>query len=423
VELIHKRSAARGLFFTVLCLTSIGIVMVYSASSVAAQAQFHDSAWFLKRQLMYAVVGLVAMSVAWRLHYEKLRRITLPLLAVTCVTLVLVLLPHIGRVAGGARRWLSFGGPLNVQPGEVAKLAIILYLANFLANRGERTREFGAGLVPPLLVLGLMAVPILKQPDLGSVLVIAMIVFVMLFVGGARIVHLLAIAAVAMPAVLAVIYRAGYRSQRLLAFLDPWRDPRGSGFHIIQSLLALGSGGVLGLGLGHSRQKFFYLPERHTDFIFAIIGEELGLAGTAGVILLFLLLAIWGYRIASRAPDRYSALLTSGLTTMLVGQAVLNIGVVSGVLPITGVPLPFISFGGSSLVLSYIAVGILLNISQYAHPEQTVVTSGPARPLVGTPSRAHQSGRPLVRTPIRGQADGQGDREGRARRRSVGAEG
>ncbi len=379
MELIHKRGAAWGLFLTVLALTSIGIVMVYSASSVAAQAQFHDSAWFLKRQLAYAAVGLVAMSVAWRLHYERLRRITLPLLAVTLATLVLVLIPHVGRVAGGARRWLSMGGPLNFQPAELAKLAIILYLANFLANRGERTREPGAGIVPPLLILGLLAAPILKQPDLGSVLILVMITFVVLFVGGARIIHLLTLVAAAVPAVLAVIYRAGYRSQRLLAFLDPWRDPRGTGFHIIQSLLALGSGGVLGLGLGHSRQKFFYLPERHTDFIFAIIGEELGLVGTAAVILLFLLLAIWGYRIASRAPDRYGALLTSGLTTMLVGQAVLNIGVVSGSLPVTGVPLPFISFGGSSLVLSYIAVGILLNISQYAHPEETVVERHPAR--------------------------------------------
>ncbi len=395
MELIHRRGAAWGLFLTVLALTSTGIVMVYSASSIASQTQFHDSAWFLKRQLMYAAVGLVAMSVAWRLHFEKLRRITLPLLALTCVTLALVLIPHVGRVAGGARRWLSLGGPLNFQPAELAKLALILYLANFLANRGERTREFGAGVVPPLLVLGALALPILKQPDLGSVLILAMITFVMLFVGGARIVHLMLIATAAIPAVLVVIARAGYRSQRLLAFLDPWRDPRGSGFHIIQSLLALGSGGVLGLGLGHSKQKFFYLPERHTDFIFAIIGEELGLVGTATVILLFVLLAIWGYRLASRAPDRYSALLVSGLTTMLVGQAVLNIGVVSGSLPITGVPLPFISFGGSSLVLSYIAVGILLNISQYAHPEETAVSRRPR----GLPSPGGDAPRTARRRP------------------------
>jgi cell division protein FtsW len=392
MELIHKRSAARGLFLTVLALSGIGIVMVYSASSVAAMSQFHDSAWYLKRQLLYALIGLAAMSVAWRLHYERLRRLTLPVLGLTLAMLVLVLIPHIGREAGGARRWLSFGGPLNLQPAELAKLALILYLANFLANRGERTREFGAGLVPPLLVLGAMALPILKQPDLGSVLVLALITFVMLFVGGARVAHLLLVGAAACPVALAVILKAGYRSQRLLAFLHPWRDPRGSGFHIIQSLLALGSGGILGLGLGHSRQKFFYLPERHTDFIFSIIGEELGLAGTAAVIVLFLLLAIWGYRIASRCPDRYGALLTCGLTSMLVGQAALNIGVVSGTLPITGVPLPFMSFGGSSLVLSFTAIGILLNISQYAHPDRAV-TERPA-----------ESARPARRAPRRGQS-------------------
>jgi cell division protein FtsW len=366
----------------VLLLTCIGIVMVYSASSVAAQAQYHDGTWFLKRQLLYEAIGLVGMTVAWRIHYVRLRRLTFPLLLATLVTLGLVLIPHVGRVAGGARRWLSLGGPLNFQPAELAKLALILYLAHFLANRGARTREFGAGMLPPLIVLGLAAVPILKQPDLGSVLILVLIAFVMLFVGGARLTHLAAVGALAVPAVFAVIFRAGYRSQRLLAFLDPWRDPQGSGFHIIQSLLAIGSGGLVGLGLGYSRQKFFFLPERHTDFIFAIIGEELGLIGSVAVIVLFAALAVWGYRIAARCPDRYGALLVSGLTTMLVGQAVLNMGVVSGSLPITGVPLPFISFGGSSLVLNDIAVGILLNVSQYARPEEEVVTSKSRRAIV-----------------------------------------
>jgi cell division protein FtsW len=381
MDLIHRRGAAWGLFTIVLLLTCIGIVMVYSASSVAAQAQYRDSTWFLKRQLLYEALGLIGMSAAWRIHYVRLRRLTFPLLLVTLVTLVLVLIPHVGRVAGGARRWLSFGGPLNFQPAELTKLAIILYLAHFLTNRGGRAREFGAGMIPPLMVLGLTVAPILKQPDLGSALILVLIAFAMLFAGGARLEHLAAVAAAAVPAVLAVILRAGYRSQRLLAFLNPWRDPRGSGFHIIQSLLAIGSGGLVGLGLGHSRQKFFYLPERHTDFIFAIIGEELGLVGSLVVIGLFAALAVWGFRIAARCQDRYGALLASGLTTMLVGQAVLNIGVVSGSLPITGVPLPFISFGGSSLVLSDIAVGILLNISQYARPEEEVVTS-PARRAV-----------------------------------------
>jgi len=390
VDLIHKRAAAWGLFVIVLTLGSIGIVMVYSASAVVAQAQYHDSAWFLKRQLLYTAIGLAGMSVAWRLHYAKLRLATLPLLALTCVSLGLVLLPHIGREAGGARRWLALAGPLNFQPAELAKLAIILYLANFLANRGERTREFGAGLLPPFIVLAALAVPVIKQPDLGSALVLVLITFVLLFIGGARLRHLAAAGAFAACAVVAVIMHAGYRAHRLLAFLDPWKDPRGTGFHIIQSLLAFGSGGVFGLGLGHSRQKFFYLPERHTDFIFSIIGEELGLIGTAAVIVLFAMVAVSAYRIASRTPDRYGALLTAGLVTMIVGQALLNIGVVSGLLPITGVPLPFISFGGSSLVLSYIAVGILLNISQYAHPDDRLVERPQARDRAGR-ARPHRS--------------------------------
>jgi len=379
MDLIHRRAAAWEVFLTALFLTCIGIVMVYSASSVAAQVQYHDGAFFLKRQIIYAVIGLATMSVAWKIHYAKLRRWTVPLLAVTVLAVIIVLFPHVGRVAGGARRWLPLGGVFNFQPAELAKLGMILYLSNFLANRGTRIREFAAGLVPPLIVFLILAAAILRQPDLGSVLILAMVTGVMLFVGGARIQHLLVLGCAAVPVVFAVVMREGYRSSRLLAFLDPWKDPRGTGFHIIQSLLALGSGGLTGLGLGHSTQKFFYLPERHTDFIFAIIGEELGLVGAVGVIVLFILLAIWGFRISSRLPDRYGILLTTGLTSMLVGQAALNIGVVSGTVPVTGVPLPFVSFGGSSLVFSYLAIGILLNLSQYAHPADAVVASPPPR--------------------------------------------
>jgi cell division protein FtsW len=373
MDLIHRRAPAWEVFLTALFLTCIGIVMVYSASSVAAQAQYHDAAYFLKRQIVYAVIGLAAMSVAWKVHYARLRAWTVPMLVVAVLAVLIVLVPQVGRVAGGARRWLPIGGVFNFQPAELAKLGLILYLSNFLANRGPRMRKFGSGLVPPLVIFLLVAVPILRQPDLGSVLVLAMITGVLLFVGGARIAHLLAIGAASVPVLLTLVIHESYRHSRLLAFLDPWKDPQRSGFHIIQSLLALGSGGVTGLGLGHSTQKFFYLPERHTDFIFAIIGEELGLVGAAAVILVFALLAVWGYRISSRLSDRYGVLLTTGLVTMLVGQAALNVCVVSGVVPVTGVPLPFISFGGSSLVTSYLAIGILLNLSQYAHRPDDVV--------------------------------------------------
>ena len=382
MELIHRRAPAWELFLTALGLTCVGIVMVYSASSVAAQAQYHDAAYFLKRQILYAAIGLAVMSVAWKIHYVKLRAWTVPLLAAAIFAVLIVLAPHVGRLAGGARRWLPIGGVFNVQPAELAKIGLILYLSNFLANRGSRVRAFGSGLIPPLAMFLLVAVPILKQPDMGSVMILALITAVLLFVGGARIVHLLGVAAASVPVVLALLVHESYRHTRLVAFLDPWKDPQRSGFHIIQSLLALGSGGIAGLGLGHSTQKFFYLPERHTDFIFAIIGEELGLAGAAAVIVGFVLLAVWGYRISSRLSDRYGALLTNGLVTMLVGQAALNIGVVSGAVPVTGVPLPFISFGGSSLVMSYLAIGILLNLSQYAHRSDGVVAPAAAgRPV------------------------------------------
>ena len=390
MELIHRRGAEWRLFLTALALTCMGVVMVYSASSVAAQAQFRDGAFFLKRQLVYAVIGIAAMSLTWNIHYIKLRRWTLPLLALTVLTVVMVLFPHIGRVAGGARRWLSLGGVFNFQPAELAKLSMILYLSNFLANRGARVREFGWGILPPLVVFVILALAILKQPDLGSVLVLCLILFAMLFAGGARLDHILVVALAAIPAAAMAVLRESYRSSRLLAFLHPWKDPRGTGFHIIQSLLALGSGGLTGLGLGHSRQKFFYLPERHTDFIFAIIGEELGFVGAAAVVLLFVLLAVWGFRIASRMPDRYGALLVTGLTTMLVGQAALNIGVVSGAVPITGVPLPFVSFGGSSLVLSYVAIGILLNVSQYAHREHRMAAPPPIRKTAWHPALSRE---------------------------------
>jgi cell division protein FtsW len=388
MDLIHRRAPAWEVFLTALGLTCVGIVMVYSASSVAAQAQYHDAAYFLKRQALYAVLGLAVMSVAWKIHYARLRAWTVPVLALAVLAVIAVLDPHVGRVAGGARRWLSIGGVFNVQPAELAKLGLILYLSNFLANRGPRVRTFGSGLVPPLVIFLLVAVPILRQPDLGSVLILAMITGVLLFVGGARIAHLLAVGVASVPVLLALVVHESYRHSRLLAFLDPWKDPQRSGFHIIQSLLALGSGGITGLGLGHSTQKFFYLPERHTDFIFAIIGEELGLAGAAAVILLFVLLAVWGYRISSRLSDRYGVLLTTGLVTMLVGQAALNIGVVSGAVPVTGVPLPFISFGGSSLVTSYLAIGMLLNLSQYARRSEDLVAPAASRTLAPEGARA-----------------------------------
>lgn len=374
MDLINRRAPDYWLLISVIALIGLGVVMVYSASAIVAQDRFGDGAFFFKRQVLWVALGAAALLIAQRIHFERLRRLTPLLLVCALAALALVLIPGIGRVAGGARRWLTVG-PLSMQPAEAAKLALALYLAGFLTNRGMAVSQFRRGVMPPIAVTGAMFVLILLQPDMGSALLIGLLAVAMLFVGGARISHLLGLGVMGTPVVAVAILGEEYRRRRILAFLDPWGDPQGAGFHIIQSLLALGSGGLFGVGLGHSRQKFFYLPERHTDFIFAILGEELGLAGTLAVLGLFALFAYRGYRIARRAPNRYAGLLAGGLTTMVVLQAVINIGVTIGVLPITGVPLPFLSFGGSSMVFTMIAVGVLLNISQYCDVRERAAPS------------------------------------------------
>ncbi len=364
MDAVPRRSPDLYLFAAVVALISLGIVMIYSSSAIVALDQFGDSAFFLKRQLLWSLLGLGSMTVALTIHYRRLRRATPVLLLLVTAALGAVLIPGIGRVAGGARRWLVLG-PASFQPAEAAKLILVLYLANFLTNRGAAVRQFRS-LRAPLVVGGLFFALLVVQPDMGSAMLVVAVGGVMLFLGGANLWHLIGLVLAGLPVLGLITLLEPYRVRRLLAFLDPWKDPRGSGFQIIQSLLALGSGGLWGVGLGASRQKFFYLPERHTDFIFSIIGEELGLLGTGLVVALFALVAYRGFRIARTAPDRYGALLASGITAVLVGQAMLNVGVVTGVLPITGVPLPFISFGGSSLLMSCLGVGILLNISQYS---------------------------------------------------------
>ncbi|MDR7483397.1 MAG: putative lipid II flippase FtsW [Armatimonadota bacterium] len=385
VAALHRRTGDVALFACVLAMVALGLVMVYSASSVVAYERLQDSAYFFKRQTLWAALGLAALGVAWRTHYARLGRLAVPVLLVALVLMGLVLLPGIGVVAGGARRWLV-AGPLRFQPVELAKLAMVLYVAQFATRRGPGMRDFRRGVLPPLLVTGLLGALALRQPDMGSALVLGAAMLVMLYLGGARVLHLGLVVAAALPVLAAAVLLADYRMARVVAFLNPWRDPQGTGFHIIQALLAFGSGGLLGSGLGASRQKFFYLPERHTDFIFAILGEELGLLGTLGLLALFGLFAYRGLRIAAYAPDRFSSLLAAGITTSVTGQALLNMGVATGSLPVTGVPLPFVSFGGSAMVTTMIQVGVLLNISRYARP---------ARPAVSRPTRL---GRPMAGT-------------------------
>lgn len=349
----------------VATLLAIGLVMVFSSSSVRALADVGDAYYYLKRQLLWTLLGLGAMFVMMRVDYWEIRRYARPFFFLTLLTTVLVLIPGIGREAGGARRWIGYGPLLQFQPSELMKLAVVTYIAWALSRSPEKIKDFARGILPYVLLLGVLFFLILQQPDLGTAVSVVGTVVVMLFVAGARLGHLAGLGLAAVPVLFYAIMGADYRRSRLLAYLNPFADPQGSGFHIIQALYALGSGGLFGLGLGNSRQKFFYLPAEHTDFIFAILGEELGFVGAAFVIGLFALLAWRGYRTAMAAPDTFSSLLAAGLTTMVVLQALLNIGVVCGILPITGVPLPLVSFGGSSLVPTLAGLGILLNISRH----------------------------------------------------------
>lgn len=352
------------IFFATVTLLGFGIIMVFSASSVAATTEFGDSFHYLKKQAVATVIGLVGMWLFMHIDYHRLKKWA-PVALVTAVALLgLVLVKNIGVEGGGATRWLELG-PFNLQPSEVAKVSIVLFLASILSGRQNKITDFWRGLFPLVTILGALFLLILRQPDLGTAMILTATAAVMLYAAGAKTAHLVSLAILVAPGLWWVIMREDYRRRRFLAFLNPEADPQDTGFHIIQSLYALGSGGLLGTGLGQSRQKFFWLPERHTDFIFAIIGEELGLLGTLFVLALFMLLAWRGCRAAMLAPDRFGTLLGIGIVAMVSIQALVNIGVVTGSLPITGIPLPFISYGGSSLVFSLAAIGVLLNISRH----------------------------------------------------------
>jgi cell division protein FtsW len=344
-------------------LVALGLVMVFSASSATAYALYHDGTYFLKRQALWLTVALFAAFLAYRVDYRRLQAFAPAAIGLTLVMLVLVLVPHVGYVSGGARRWLG-AGPLSFQPSEVAKLGIVLYLASALARKGERIGSFTQGVFPMCAIAGLVSVLILIEPDMGTASLIAFTCAVMLFSAGARIEHLVMVTLAMAPPVGFLVMSSPYRRARILAFLDPWKDAQNAGFHIVQSLLALGSGGIPGVGLGLSRQKFFYLPEQYTDFIGAVLGEELGFIGTSFLVALFILFAYRAIRIAIGARDDFGFFLAVGATSTIVVQAFINVGVVTSSWPVTGVPLPFISFGGTSLIVSLVCVGLLLNIGR-----------------------------------------------------------
>jgi cell division protein FtsW len=353
------------LFIATLLVLAIGLVMVYSASAVLALNQHGDSWFFVKRQMIFAALGIVTMLGLQRLDYMILRRWAKPLLLICFIMLVAVLIPGIGVVRGGARSWLGIGS-LGIQPSEFMKMGLIVFLASYLSSRTEQLRNFFKGLLPPLSLIGLAFGLIMLQPDLGTGAVLLGATIMMLFAAGMHWRHIFGLSLFGAAGLVGLILAAPYRLQRITAFLDPWQDPLGAGYQAIQSLYAIAPGGLFGLGLGMSRQKFSYLPEPQTDFIFAIIAEELGFLGASLVIVLFAIIIWRGMRIAISAPDSFSALLATGIVGMIAVQVMINIGVVIGMMPVTGITLPLISYGGSSLTLMLTALGVLLNISRYA---------------------------------------------------------
>ncbi|MDW7673621.1 MAG: stage V sporulation protein E [Bacillota bacterium] len=352
-------------FIVTLVLLSVGLIMVFSSSITTSYLRHGgDALHYVKRQGMWAGIGLLAMFSVMKMDLHRVRKLTGPALIGGYLLLVLVLIPGIGTEIKGSSRWLGVG-PLSFQPSEVMKLIMVFFMAHSLSRHQHTIKLFLKGLMPHLVILGLTSGLILLQPDLGTTIAIAGTTYIMFIAGGVKGTHLGGLALLGLVAIAGAIAIAPYRMERFTTFLNPWADPTDAGFQIIQSLYAIGSGGFAGLGLTNSKQKYFYLPEQHTDFIFAIIGEELGFIGTTMILALFLIFAWRGIKIALTAPDGFYCLLAVGITSMIVLQAIINIGVVTGSMPVTGITLPFISHGGSSLVWTLIGVGLLLNISKY----------------------------------------------------------
>ncbi len=352
------------LALAVFILVIFGLVMISSSSVVNSYELFGYNSYFLKHQAVSVIIGLVLWGLIYAIPFTFWRKLSYPLLFATILLLVAVFIPGLGYNYGGARRWITLG-PLFFQPAEICKLTVILYLASWLAKKGKGVKDFVYGFIPFILTVGLIVVLIMKQPDMGTMSVIAASSIALFFVAGASIPQMILGLGFASTAGWFLIKSAPYRMARLMIFLNPGSQSEGVGYHVNQALLAIGSGGLLGLGFGHSRQKYNYLPEVSGDSIFAVIGEELGFIRAALVILLFIFIIYRGFKIAYNAPDTFSRLVATGITTWITLQALVNIAAMVGLLPLTGIPLPFISYGGSALIITLIGVGILMNISKY----------------------------------------------------------
>jgi cell division protein FtsW len=348
---------------TIAVLNAIGVVMVLSASSVVSLTDYGSPWYFFERQLVWTVLGVAAFLLVVRIDYRRWRHIVRPLLIATMAMLVLVLVPGFGVYVAGSRRWLGFGS-WRFQPSEIAKLALLLFTADLLTRRKDELGDWRRVLRPALLLLVCIGGLVMLEPDLDSTLLLAMIAAAVLVAGGIRVQHLVAVGASGFALATTLALAAPYRRARVLTFLHPTRDAGNTGYQIVQSLIALGTGGLTGVGLGAGSAKYHFLPNAHTDFIFAIIGEELGLIGSLLVLSLFFAFAVLGVRVAARAPDRFGMLLATGITVWVTAQAAINIGGVVGLLPVSGIPLPFVSFGGSSLVFTMVGAGVLANIAR-----------------------------------------------------------
>src|SRR4051794_21012505 len=381
----RKLKSDKLLFTATLALVCASLVMVYSASAVIGMEQYHQRpAFFLFKQIMFALVGFVLMPVLMRVDYRRYRQ---PVVIWTGLGLLIFALAAVlfGPRINGAKRWFGIAG-VGVQPSEFAKLVVIVYVAAILERRMDRINELMYSLLPVGIAIGGIVGLIMLEPDLGTALSIILIVAAMVFAAGIHYRYILGLALVAVPAASIVLMSADYRRRRMMVFLDPWQDPLGDGFQVIQSLIAIGTGGVFGRGLMAGVQKLFYLPYPHTDFIYSVIVEELGLVGATVILACFCGIAWRGLRTAMRASDRFGAFLALGITAMITVQAFFNISVTLGLLPTKGIPLPFVSFGGWSLLVSMIGMGILLNVSQQASTSHVVTTM--LEPAHGVPVMA-----------------------------------
>ena len=354
----------------VMLLLFIGIVMVFSSSAIYAYDKYKSTYYFLKKQVFWIMLGSIMLILFKNYNYENLKKHSKIIFIISIIALLLVFVPYLGKASGGARRWIRIAA-FTFEPSELVKLTFVTYLASAISRKQEYMRSFSKGLLPFLVIIGFVSVILYMQPDLGSILLIFILGMIMLFVGGVRVRHVLMVGLLSSPLIYYAIIKASYRLKRILAFWDPWKDPQGIGFHIVQSFIAFGSGGLFGKGLGKSTQKLFYLPEAHTDFIFAIIGEELGLVGASIVLALFGFLIWKGINLSLEVEDEFGKLLAVGITSYIGLQAFINMSVVTGLLPTKGMTLPFISYGGSSMVINMIAIGILLNISSRLDNEKS----------------------------------------------------